>query len=143
MKKLLPIVLAAALLIVACKKNERAPEGPTDVRIKNVSTFTLHDLTVDIDTVVNYGVINAQATSNYIRFPKAYPKVKITAKVNIDGSLVTFASRAVDYTYMQYMGRMRITYVISIPSVPDKLIEMEVIPEEGLFLNADIEQPLY
>ena len=131
MKKLLLIILTV-LVVASCKKNERTPEGPTDVRIKNVSTFALHDVTVDIDTVVNYGVINVQATSGYIRFPKAYPKVKITAKVNIDGSLVTFASEAVDYTYMQYMGRMRITYMVSIPNSENNLLEMEVIPVEEL-----------
>ena len=136
MKKLLLIALSV-LLVVACKKKENLPEGPTDVRIRNISTFTLHDVTVDIDTVVNYGIIDTQSISKYIRFPKAYPKVKITAKVDMDGSLVTCTSETVDYTYMHCMGRMRITYEIFIPNVVNKLIEVEVIPEEEIFLDQE------
>ena len=48
------------LSVAACKKTEFSPEGPTDVRIRNLTTYALYDLTVDIDTVVNYGNLNPQ-----------------------------------------------------------------------------------
>ena len=135
MKKLL-LIAFTILLFAACKKKEYSPEGPTDVRIRNLTTYDLHDVTIDIDTIVNYGVINTLATSNYIRFPKAYAKAKITAKANIDGSPVTFSSGNVDYTYMPTMGRMRITYEIVISNSANKTIEVKnVIPEEELLLD--------
>ena len=136
MKKFILIVLTV-LLVGACKKEQTAPEGPTDVRIRNLTTLALQDVVVDIDTVVNYGVIDAKATSGYIRFPKAYPQVKITAKIDIDGSLVTFTSNVVDYTYMQTMGRMRITYEVQTPNMANKLLVVNVIPEEEIFLDYD------
>ena len=136
MKKLLLIVLTV-LLVVACKKQKPSPEGPTDVRIKNLTTLALHDVTVDIDTIVNYGVINAKTTTAYVRFPKAYPMVKMTAKIDIDGSPVTFTSENIDYNYMHYIGRMKITYEVFIPNMDTKLLVINVVPEEAIFLDQE------
>ena len=137
MKKI-SLILFIILLVVACKKDKSSPEGPTDVRIRNLSTFTLQDVTVDIDTVVNYGVINGQATSKYIRFPKAYKEVKIIAKIDIDGLLETFTTGYVDYTYLPHIGRMKITYEIFISNQNSKLFgKNEVILDEEIFLDQE------
>ena len=132
MKKYLLLSLIV-LSVAACKKTKFSPEGPTDVRIRNLTTYALTDLTVDIDTVVNYGNLNPQSTSEYIRFPKAYPKATISAKVNKDGSIVTLSTQKFDYTYMQFMGQMKITYEIFI--LQGNTFEVEVIPDEPLVLE--------
>ncbi len=134
MKK--PLLYALILFsVIACKKTEFSPEGPTDVRIRNLTTYALYDLTIDIDTVVNYGNLNPQSTTDYIRFPKAYPKATISAKINKDGSLVTVSTEKFDYTYMQYMGQMKITYEIFILQPDKNIFEVEVIPDEPLVLE--------
>jgi hypothetical protein len=125
------IVLSAA----ACKKTEFSPEGPTDVRIRNLTTFALYDLTIDIDTIVKYGDLNPQSVTDYIRFPKAYPKATISAKINRNGTLETVSTEKFDYTYMQFMGQMKITYEIYMPQTDKNVFEVEVIPEEPLVLE--------
>ena len=134
MKKSLFYILLIFLL-VSCKKTEFSPEGPTDVRIHNLTTFALYDLTVDIDTIVKYGDLNPQSFTGYIRFPKAYPKATISAKINRGGSLVTVSTETFDYTYMQYMGQMKITYEIYMPQPDKNIFEVEVVPEEPLVLE--------
>ncbi|HOW39053.1 MAG TPA: hypothetical protein PL123_00830 [Bacteroidales bacterium] len=134
MKKyiLLALFLAAA---IACKKTEFEPEGPTDVRIRNLTTYALYDLTVDIDSVANYGNLDAQSTSAYIRFKKAYPKATISAKINKGGTLTTYSTEKFDYTYMQYMGQMKITYEIFVPQADQNVFEVKVVPDEPLILE--------
>lgn len=122
-------------LVFACKKTEFSPEGPTDVRINNLTTYAFYDLTVDLDTIVKFGDLNPQSTSDYIRFKKAYPKARISAKINKGGTLVTFATENYDYTYMQYMGQMKITYKIYIPQPDKNVFEVEVVPDEPLVLK--------
>jgi hypothetical protein len=134
MKRILFISLIV-FFVLACKKTEFSPEGPTDVRIKNLTSLAFYDLTVDIDTVVNYGTLEGQSTSEYVRFPRAYPKATISAKVNKGGSLVTFSTEKFDYTYMQYMGQMRITYEVYIPNMEKNEFKLEVVTEEALELK--------
>jgi hypothetical protein len=134
MKKFLFFILII-IAVAACKKTEFEPEGPTDVRIHNLTTFALYELTVDIDTIVNYGSLNPQSKTDYIRFPKAYPKATISAKINRNGSLVTVSTEEFDYTYMQYMGQMKITYEIYMPQPDKNVFEVEVIAEEPLVLK--------
>lgn len=134
MKKYLFIALIV-ISAAACKKTEFDTEGPTDVRIRNLTTYAFYDLTIDIDTVVNYGNLNPQSATDYIRFTKAYPKATITAKINKGGSLVTFSTEKFDYTYMHTMGRMKITYEVYIPQPDKNVFAVEVIPDEPLVLK--------
>jgi len=139
MKKL--IVISFILLsVLACKKKEFSPEGPTDVRIRNLSDQTFQEVIVttsekteDVDTIGN---ISSGAVSDYFRFTKAYPKAEISAKINVGGSLVTFTTGKVNYTYQQYIGQDRITYEVYISSMPDRQLTINnVIPEEPLVLK--------
>jgi len=139
MKKLI-IVSFIVLAVLACKKKPFSPEGPTDVRIRNVSdqTFqqvilTTSEKTEDVDTIGN---IPSGAVSEYFRFTKSYPKIEISSKINIGGSLVTFTTGKVDYTYQQYLGQDRVTYEVYISSMPNKELSISnVIPEEPLVIK--------
>lgn len=125
------LILFTAL---ACKKQEFSPEGPTDVRIRNKSSLIFNDVTVSIsDSTKLFGTIVAGNVSDYKRFHKAYPKAKIIAKINIGGSLVTYSTGEVDYTYMQYIGQDRITYEVDI--LNNGLIITNLIIEEPLILK--------
>jgi hypothetical protein len=139
MKKLV-IIFFLLLSVIACKKKEFSPEGPTDVRIRNLSDQTFQEVIVstsekseDIDTI---GAIANGSTSDYFRFTKAYPKAEISAKINIDGSLVKFSTGIVNYTYLTYIGRDRITYEVYISDLNNRELKISnVILEEALVLK--------
>jgi hypothetical protein len=139
MKKLI-FVLMIFMIVVSCKKNNRSPEGPTDVRIRNLTDQTFNEIIVstseykeDVDTIPSLG--NGQ-TSEYYRFKKAYPNLEISTKINIGGSMITFSTGPVDYTYLQYMGRDRITYEVYIPKMENRKLEIfNRIVEEPLVLK--------
>lgn len=132
MNKLISFILIGVALF-SCKKTEFSPKGPTDVRVENISDQTLKELTVDIDgEEAIYGTLNPGGISDYNRFEIAYPKIKISAKVQD----VMFSTGEVDYTYQNYLGQIRVTYVIWISDWPNKKLEItNVIPEEELELK--------
>lgn len=119
--------------VSACKKTEFSPEGPTDVRVRNISDQTLNEVIVNIDGEKDtLGTIASGGTSGYYRFKIAYSKAEIYAKINE----VIFSTGPVDYTYLDFKGRMRITYVVWISDWNKKKLEIkDVIPEEPLTLK--------
>jgi hypothetical protein len=138
--KRLVIISLLLLSVLACKKKEFSPEGPTDVRIRNISDLTFEEVIIrtsekpeDIDTL---GTIAKLTTSDYFRFNKAYPKAEISAKINIDGSLVKFTTGPVNYTYLTYIGRDRMTFEVYISNVNNRELTISnVILDEALVLK--------
>lgn len=129
MKKL--IILSSILIIaVSCKKLEKEPIGPTDVRIHNLTTLIMSDLTVDTGGgEFLYGTLKADSLTGYHRFEKAYSKANISAVINGQ----KYKTDTAIYTWMQYMGQMKITYEIYILNdAQKKLAIFQVIPESGL-----------
>jgi hypothetical protein len=136
MKKLI-IISILLLSLLSCKKKEITPEGPTDVRIKNLSDLTFLNVTVGTSEITedyhNFGSITNGEISDYFRFSKAYPKAEISAEIDINGTLVNFSTGPVDYTYMQYLGPQKVTYEVYISSMNDHQLSISnVIPEEPL-----------
>jgi hypothetical protein len=128
------IISLILLSAFACKKEKFSPEGPTDVRIRNKSTSVFNEVTVsNSDSTKLLGTVNPGNVSDYIRFSKAYYTAKITAKINVGGSMVTYSTGEVDYTYLNYVGLARITYEVDISN--NKLEITHVIPEEDLILK--------
>ncbi len=140
MKKIIQISFIIILVLVACKKTKFAPEGPTDVRVRNLSDLIFEqvivstsDETEDVDTL---GTIQQGDVSDYFRFTKAFPKAEITATIQVDGSPEVFTTGPVDYTYMNYIGQDRITYEVYISSMNNKELTINnVILEEPLVLK--------
>ena len=132
MKKLLSISLII-FAIFACKKTEYSPEGPTDVRVRNLSDLTFNEVIVNtsggIDTLGN---IVPDSVSEYFRFEKAYPKAEISAIING----LKFSTGTVNYTYMQYIGQDRITYEVYISNMNNRELTIDnVIIEEPIILK--------
>jgi hypothetical protein len=134
------IVFFIIVAVAACKKTKFEPEGPTDVRVKNLqSTETFSDVVIKTsgvrDTTGNIkklGNISPGEVSGYQRVEIAFPKAEITAKVNGE----TFTTGPVNSTYMQYIGQMRITYEVYISNMTNKVLMVnDVIPEEPLPLK--------
>lgn len=121
------------ILIFSCKKVKFSPEGPTDVRVRNLSDLTFNEVIVNtmggIDTLGN---INPGDISDYYRFEKAYPKAEISAKLNG----ILFSTGPVNVTYLQYLGQDRITYEVYISSMNKKELKINnVIHEEPLIIK--------
>ncbi len=132
MKKFFFITLIL-ISVLSCKKTKFSPEGPTDIRVRNLSEMIFSDVIVntsdDIDTLGNIGPGDI---SDYYRFVKAYPKAEISAKING----VKFSTGSVDVTYMQFIGQDRITYEVNISSLDQKELKISnVITEEPLILK--------
>lgn len=128
MKKLL-FILIIILTVIACKKTKFSPIGPTDVRVKNISTVTFNEVIVNtsggIDTLGN---INPGEVSGYKRFDKAFIKAEISAKVN--GQL--FSTGTVNYNGLTYMGEVKLTYEVWISDMNNKKLEIRVLyPLDG------------
>jgi hypothetical protein len=139
MKKII-LISIILLAVIACKKTHISPEGPTDVRIRNLSDLTFTEMIISTSEnagdTINIGNITSGSVSEYFRFTKAYPKAEISAKINIGGSLVTFSTGPVDYTYMQYMGQDRITYEVYISNPSNHVLTINnVIMDEPLTLK--------
>lgn len=79
MKKItfLSLVLTA-IVLTSCKKTDYTPDGPTDIRIHNVSSLTYDSLVVSTSWGINeYGTVNPGAKTEYKRFEKAYPREQV------------------------------------------------------------------
>ena len=138
MKKII-VISFILLAVLGCKKKHFSPEGPTDVRIRNIFDQAFSEVVVSTsenagDTIA-LGNIPSGSVSEYSRFKKAYPKAEISAKINIGGTLVKFSTGAVDYTYMQYIGQDRITYEVILDTNNHVLTISNVIMEEPLTLK--------
>ena len=137
MKKL-SFIIVIFLLALACKKTKFEPEGPTDVRIRNLTDLTLEEVIVttsenteDKDTLISIG---PGAVSEYMRFTKAYTDAEISAKVDIGGSMVTVSTGPVVFTYLTYVGQVRETFEVFIPSTGKLEISNRIL-EEALVLK--------
>jgi hypothetical protein len=139
MKKLV-FISVLIIALTSCKQTEWAPEGPTDVRVKNLQpSETFSEVVIKTaggrDTTGNIkklGNIAPGDTSIYQRVTFAYPKAEITAKIN--GQL--FSTGEFQSTYMQYISRFRITYEVYISNMTNKVLTINNVSyEEPLVLK--------
>jgi hypothetical protein len=129
MKKFL--LLAVVIFIVtSCKKTTQEPYGPTDIRIKNLTTLPMTNVKVNTyDTTINFGTINAQSYSDYYRFNRAYvAKANISAYIS---GVLCKTDTVPNYAYLQYLGQMKATYEVFMDE-PKHLIISKTIPDSPL-----------
>lgn len=139
MKKLL-VIPFLLLALLACKKTKFSPEGPTDVRIRNLSDLSFQQVTAGTsekdEDIFTFGDIPSGEVSEYHRYTKAYPKAEISAKINIGGTLVEFSTDTVDYTYLNYIGQDRITFEVFISDINNRKLKINnVVLDEALVLK--------
>jgi hypothetical protein len=139
MKNFITVLLILAALF-SCKKTEWAPEGPTDVRVRNLqSDLSFTDVIIKTaggrDTtgnIRNLGSAASGETTDYQRVEFAYPKAEISAMINgLEFSTGEFLS-----TYMQYIGQHRITYEVYISNMDNRVLKINnVVYDEPLVLK--------
>jgi uncharacterized beta-barrel protein YwiB (DUF1934 family) len=112
MKKLYVITLLLLVICCfSCKKTPFSPEGPTDVRIRNLTGSSLNEVVVKVkDEQIAFGTIDINNVSEYHRFKTAFPKAYISARINSD----TISTGPVDFTYMNYFGQVKMTYDVTV-----------------------------
>jgi hypothetical protein len=118
------------VLVSACSKTSKEPEGPTDIRIRNLTTVNMTVSTGGGE--FNFGTVKANhdSVTIYHRFEKAYPKANISAVIN--GQRYK-TDTITSYAYLQYMGQMKATYEIWIENESlKKLAIFRVVPESPL-----------
>jgi hypothetical protein len=129
MKKTLLLSLIMVLAITCKKSGDRTPLGPTDIRVSNITTVDMTDLTVNtFDSTYNYGSVKAKTVSGYHRFDRAYPKANIYAFINGQ----KYKTDTVFYTYFQYLGPVKATYEIYIENDVLKKLAVYVIMESDI-----------
>jgi len=77
-------IVLTAILLTSCKKTEYTPDGPTDIRIHNVSLLT-YDSVVVVNTALEtneYGTVEPGEQTVYKRFEKAYPREHVNMLID-------------------------------------------------------------
>jgi hypothetical protein len=130
MKKFLLISAIIISITVSCKKATQEPYGPTDIRIKNLTTLPMSNVMVNCyDTTFNFGTVNAQSYSEYHRFSRAYV-AKANISAYISGVRCT-TDTVTSYAYIQYLGQMKATYEVYMDA-PKHLIISKTVPDSQL-----------
>ena len=133
MKKVL-LLTTILLIAVSCKKAELSPLGPTDIRVRNLTTLNMTNVIVNTGGgEYTFSSIGATSVSNYHRFEKAYPKANISSIIN--GQKYR-TDTILTYAYMQYLSQIKATYEIFIESeVLKKLKIQNVIQEDTIMVR--------
>ncbi|MGD0341003.1 MAG: hypothetical protein ABSA76_04775 [Bacteroidales bacterium] len=133
MKKVLYIFLIV-LVIVSCKKTKFSPEGPTDIRVRNLSSYTFTNVIVKTaggkDTtgnIKNLGTILPGQVSPYKRFAIAYYRAEISATIN--GEI--YSTGTINSTYWNYIGQDKITYEVYVKQDASKLLDISDYIDEA------------
>ncbi len=128
-KKSLLFILTAGFFLIAVISCKKDPEGPSDIRIRNLTTSTFHEVTVNTSGgEYNYGDVLPGKTTDYHRFDKAYRQAHITLKIDT----VQFELVPVDYTYEVPLGQGKFTYELSIADTAKHTLGIHVIADAPL-----------
>jgi hypothetical protein len=128
MKKIV-FLLVISFLALSCKKTGMTAEGPTDIRIRNSTASIMTELTVETGGgTYNFGTLKNDSLSIYHRFDKAFVKANISAMINGQ----KYKTDTAIYTYVQFLGPDKVTYVITSNIAQKKLIISNVIHESPI-----------
>jgi len=121
------VSLVGILLVWGCRK--KSPEGPTDIRIRNLTTQVFDSVYVDTYSGNHtYGTIQPADTTDYKRYDKAYREAYIKLYIN----QVKYELIPVDYTYEVFLGQGKFTYELSIADSINHTLSIHVVPEAPL-----------
>ena len=124
---ILLVSLMGILMVWGCRK--KSPEGPTDIRIRNLTTQIFDSVYVDTYSGDHtYGTILPAATTGYKRYDKAYREAYIKLYIN----QVKYELIPVDYTYEIPIGQEKCTYELSIADSLNHTLGVHVVLDAPL-----------
>jgi len=133
--KVTAILLVTVLVLTACKKRSMTEEGPTDVRISNLTGQTIENVTVTTTDdqaystrVHNFGTVASGAVTEYFRFDIAYTEANITVKIGD----MTWSTPPSQFDYLTYIGPDRITYRLTVADPLNHMLDIETVIEEPI-----------
>jgi len=129
MRNILVILFALSVALSACTKKSQTPDGPSDIRVRNLTTTNFVNVVVNTGNEThNFGDIAASGESGYFRFETAYPDSEI--KLTIAGE--EYTTGVPDNTYAVLLQQGKFTYEVWV-SVPDqKKLDSRVIADAPL-----------
>lgn len=127
------IILVSMILsvILACTKQNPTPDGPSDIRIRNITDSDFTEVYVDIgeeenEGEHNYGSLAKHSETEYHRFEIAYPDATITLKIGGE----TFTTGVPDNTYAVPIQQGKFTYEVWVAT--NNTLAMRVIADAPL-----------
>lgn len=124
------MILSLAFIVsfLACDDEYDRAKGPTDIRIRNISTFVYDSILVNTSGGENtYGTLNADGETQYKRFDYAFPDADITLYINS----VEYTYGPVDYTHAAWLGTGKYTYEVDVADTVAHTLSMDVIPDSA------------
>ena len=127
--KNLAITVIFLLAITACTKLSPTPDGPTDIRIRNITDSDFLNINVDVgEETHNFGDLASGLETDYFRFEKAYPNAEITLSIGD----VSYTTGVPDNTYAVYLQQGKFTYEVWIAVGEQTLLDTKVIADAPL-----------
>lgn len=129
MKKLILISCVIIVTLSACSKKNPTPDGPTDIRVKNITASDFVNVVVDTGEETHiFGDVAAGALTEYFRFETAYPDSEIT--LTIGG--VAYTTGVPDNTYAVLLQQGKFTYEVWVSNDAQKKLDTRVTADAPL-----------
>lgn len=124
------LLATVIVLVLSSCKEKTSPEGPTDIRVKNLSDVTFSSFTINTSGGTHdYPELVPGAYSEYQRFDKAYPIAEISAVIAGE----TYSTGTQNYNYQVVLGQGKFVYEVFIENAAQKKLAISsVIPEAPL-----------
>jgi hypothetical protein len=129
MKRVFIALFTAVLIFQGCTKEKQTPDGPTDIRIRNITEADFLSVTVNTgEEEYLFGDVAAHTETGYYRFEIAYPDAEITFSFNGN----QYTTGVPDNTYAVPLQQGKFTYEIWISDDPNRIIASRVIADAPL-----------
>lgn len=127
--KNLVISVILILAFVSCTKTSPTPDGPTDIRIRNVTDSDFLNINVNTgEEEHNFGDLASGQETAYFRFETAYPDSEITLSIGDQD----YSTGVPDNTYAVLLQQGKFTYEVWIAIDEQGLLETDVIADAPL-----------
>ncbi len=125
----LSLIFVVLFAFTSCSKKTMEPEGPTDLRITNVTDKIFSNVNVDTGGGEhNFGDIAPHTSSEYFRFEKSYPDIEVV--LSIDG--VQYTNGEPDNTYAVYLGQIKTSYEVHPTTLGSGVLVVTIVyPYDG------------
>ena len=129
MNRIIIAIFAAVMVFQGCTKEKQTPDGPSDIRVKNITDVKFNNLTVNTgEEEYIFGDVAAHSETEYYRFEIAYPDAEITFTIN--GNQYTTGVPVNTYAVPLQQGKF--TYEVWISDESNRELESKVKAEAPL-----------
>lgn len=129
MSRIIITLFALVMVFQGCTKEKQTPDGPTDIRIRNITDVDFLNLTVNTGEQEHiFGDLIAHSETGYYRFEIAYPDAEITFTIGDN----QYSTGVPDNTYAVPLQQGKFTYEIWISNDSNRKVDSKVIADAPL-----------